>query len=245
MESVLGIDIGGSGIKGNIIDIENGNILKERVRHETPKSKSVDEIVCVIKKIIEQYNWAGVVGCGFPGVVQNGIIRTATNMSDDWINYDGKTFIAKEIGRPIFLINDADAAGLAEFTLGAGRDIKGVQVMITVGTGIGTSIYYNNTLIPNTEFGHLDFKGMIAEKYASDAVRKEQNLSRLIWAKRFNEYLNYIEKLLWPELIIIGGGQSKKFDKFSNYLNVKAKIVPAKFFNNAGIIGAALATKGT
>jgi polyphosphate glucokinase len=176
-------------------------------------------------------------------VVQNGVVRTAANIDKSWINTDARKLFKEATKMPVWVINDADAAGLAEVKLGAGSGFKGAIVVLTVGTGIGSSLFIKGKLYPNTEFGHVEFKGMDAEVYTSDTARKKEELDWDAWGKRLNEYLSHIEFLCWPEMIILGGGASKKLDLFKDQLNLKAKLVPAKFLNDAGIIGAAMAAK--
>jgi polyphosphate glucokinase len=182
----------------------------------------------------------GEIGCGFPSVVKKGTILTAANIDKSWIGVDAKALIEHETQCRTHMINDADAAGLAEMHFGAGRDHKGVVLIVTVGTGLGTSLFVNGELMPNTELGHVIIRGREAEHRASNRVRLEKELSWKRWAKRFNEYLAYLERLLWPDLIIIGGGSSKSFAKFAPHLEVQSPIVPAEMLNEAGIIGAAM-----
>lgn len=242
-KQILGIDIGGSGIKGAPIDIKTGKLLKERHRIPTPEPSSPAEVAKAIKDLVKHFKWDGPIGCGFPAVVQNGIVRTAANIDKSWINTDARKLFKETTKLPVWVLNDADAAGLAEVKLGAGAGFKGAIVVLTVGTGIGSSLFIKGKLYPNTEFGHVEFKGMDAEVYTSDAARKRENLEWDVWGKRLNEYLMHIEFLCWPELIILGGGASKKLDLFQDQLKLKAKVVPAKFLNEAGMIGAAMAAK--
>jgi polyphosphate glucokinase len=239
----LGIDIGGSGLKGAIVNTDTGDLTSERYRIPTPQPAEPKSIAKTVKKIVSHFNWSGPIGCGFPAVVQHGIVRTASNIDKSWIGKNIVELFEDFAGHPTFIINDADAAGLAEMQFGAGKGHRGVVVLITVGTGIGSAFFIEGNIFPNTEFGQFLINGKIAEKYAADAVRKKRKLSWKKWAKRFNEYLHHIEFLLWPDLIIIGGGTSKKFEKFSKYITIKSQIVPAKLLNNAGIIGAAIAAK--
>lgn len=242
-KEVLGIDFGGSGIKGAPVDTKSGKLLDERHRIPTPDPSSPKQVAKAIKELVKHFKWEGPVGCGFPAVVQNGVVRTAANIDKSWINTDARKLLKDTLKLPVWIINDADAAGLAEVKLGAGAGFKGAIVVLTVGTGIGSSLFIKGKLYPNTELGHVEFKGMDAEVYASDATRKKENLDWEAWGKRLNEYLSHIEFLCWPEMIILGGGASKKLDLFKDQLNLKAKIVPAKFLNEAGIIGAAMAAK--
>ncbi len=242
-KEVLGIDFGGSGIKGAPVDTKSGKLLDERHRIATPDPSSPKQVAKAIKELVKHFKWEGPVGCGFPAVVQNGVVRTAANIDKSWINTDARKLLKDTLKLPVWIINDADAAGLAEVKLGAGAGFKGAIVVLTIGTGIGSSLFIKGKLYPNTELGHVEFKGMDAEVYASDATRKKENLDWEAWGKRLNEYLSHIEFLCWPEMIILGGGASKKLDLFKDHLNLKAKLVPAKFLNEAGIIGAAMAAK--
>jgi polyphosphate glucokinase len=240
---ILGIDIGGSGIKGAPVDTVTGQLLADRHRIVTPKPATPKAVAKTIKKLVGHFEWKGKIGCGFPAVIQDDIVRTASNIDKKWIGENAAQLFSKTTHCPVTVINDADAAGLAENTFGAGKNCKGVVLIITVGTGLGSALFINGTLVPNTEFGHLFLKGKIAEKYTSDAVRKNENLSWEKWAKRFNIYLNHMETILWPDRIIIGGGASKKRHKFFDGINIKADLVEATLLNNAGIIGAALAAE--
>jgi len=240
---VLGIDIGGSGIKGAIVDTKKGIMLTERHRIETPQPATPESVSRVVFEIARHFNWKGQVGVGFPSVVQNGMVRTAANIDKSWLGVDVNAMFKNVTGLQCFTVNDADAAGLAEMSFGAGMDMRGTVMLITIGTGLGTVLFSRGKLVANTELGHILLHGMDAEQYASDAIRKSEDLSWEDWAKRFNEYLIYIESLIWPELFIIGGGASKKENKFSDYLNVNTPVVMALLQNNAGIIGAAMAPK--
>ena len=240
---VMGIDVGGSGIKASIVDTISGEILSERQRIPTPPPADSNAILKTIDEIIKLFEWQGPIGCGFPAVVQNGIVRTASNIDKNWIGQNIQHILSESTGRQVFVLNDADAAGLAEIRFGAGREKKGVVVVITIGTGIGSAFFINGQLFPNTEFGQFNLNGKIAEKYAADIVRKKLNLSWKKWGKRLNKYLKHLELLVWPDLIIIGGGASKKFDKFRENIKIETAVVPADLQNNAGIIGAAVAAE--
>jgi len=240
---ILGIDIGGSGIKGAPVNTDDGLILESRHRIPTPDPATPENVAEIISDIVKHFKWKGLVGCGFPGVIQNGFARTAANVDNSWIDTNINKLFSKATGLPAFVINDADAAGLAEMKFGAGKDQDGVVLLLTVGTGIGTVLFSNGRLVPNLEMGHIEYKGMDAEKYCSDAIRKNEDLSWEDWAGRFNEYLLAMEALVWPDLIILGGGASKKGDRFIEYLTVKAPVVFAKLLNNAGLVGAALAAR--
>ena len=240
---VMGIDVGGSGIKASIVDTVSGEILSERQRIPTPPPADSKAILKTIEDLIHLFEWQGPIGCGFPAVVQNGIVRTASNIDKNWIGQNIQQLLSEATGRQVFVLNDADAAGLAEIWFGAGREKKGVVVVITIGTGIGSAFFINGQLFPNTEFGQFNLNGKIAEKYAADIVRKKLNLSWKKWGKRLNKYLKHLELLVWPDLIIIGGGASKKFDKFRENIKIETAVVPADLQNNAGIIGAAVAAE--
>jgi len=237
---VLGIDVGGSGIKGAPVDILSGELLAKRHRIPTPQPASPDQVAATVFELVQHFNWNGLIGCGFPAVVQHGVAKTASNIDNSWIGTNVEVVLSQATGCKVRVLNDADAAGMAEMKFGAGKDQKGVVIMVTVGTGIGTAIFSNGQLLPNTEMGHIQLHGMNAEKYASDATRKRLKLTREEWAYRFNIYLKEIEKLFWPDLFIVGGGTSKKFNLFSEVLTIKTPIVPAMLLNQAGTVGAAL-----
>lgn len=244
LKKVLGIDVGGSGIKGAIINTKTGELLTERYRIPTPGQANPDQIADVIQQIVEHFKWNGTIGVGFPAVVQNGIAKTAANIDKSFIGTNIENLIAKKTNCKVKVINDADAAGQAEMKFGAGKNNKGVVFLITVGTGIGTVVFTKGKLLPNTELGHVYMnKDRESELYISDATRQKNDLSWKDWAQRFDEYLNYLEQLFWPDLFIVGGGVSKNETKFQQYLTVKTKVVPAQLLNYAGIIGAALAAK--
>lgn len=240
---VLGIDIGGSGIKGAPVDVRTGELLAERFRIATPQPASPEPVARTVAEIARHFDWNGPIGCGFPAVVQQGITRTAANVDKAWIDADAARLISEITGCPVKVMNDADVAGLAEMTFGAGQGRMGVVLVVTIGTGLGTALFTNGMLLPNTELGHIEIDGKDAELLASDAARKREDLSWNIWAARFDTYLNRLQALIWPDLIILGGGASKKYEKFAPYLTVKTKIVIAEALNEAGIIGAALAGK--
>jgi polyphosphate glucokinase len=240
---VLGIDIGGSGIKGAPVDTERGTLLTHRYRIPTPNPSKPKRVAKVLGEIVAHFNWTGPVGCGFPAVVQNGVVLTAANVNKRWIGTDAEALFSKACSCPIRLINDADAAGTAEMAFGSGRGRKGVVLIVTIGTGLGTSVFTDGHLMPNSELGHIEIQCEDAEKFASDAARKRKKLSWKKWTKNLDEYLCALEKLIWPDLIILGGGVSKKHDRFVPHLSVQAEVVPALMLNEAGIIGAALAAK--
>lgn len=241
---VLGIDFGGSGIKGAPVDTKTGLLLSDRYRIPTPQPATPEAVTDVVRQIVKHFKWKGAIGLAFPAVVQNGIVRTASNIDKSWIGTNAASLIHSSSKLPVYIVNDADAAGMAEMKFGAGAGKNGSVLLITVGTGIGTVLFTNGKLVPNTELGHLFLHtGIEAEDFASDAVRKNNGLSWEEWAVRFNDYLQEMEKLFWPELIILGGGASKKKEEFIKFINVQSKLVMAKAKNEAGIIGSALAAK--
>jgi polyphosphate glucokinase len=240
---VLGIDIGGSGIKGAPVDVDKGVLLADRYRIPTPPSAKPKPVAKVVAEIANHFEWKGPIGCGFPAVVQHGITRTAANVDNKWIGTDAARLFSEYSGCPVKVINDADAAGLAEMAFGAGQGRKGVVLLVTIGTGLGTSVFTDGVLLPNTELGHIEIDCDDAELMASDAARKRDELSWKKWSKNLDTYLTSLEALIWPDLIILGGGVSKKHDKFVPHLTVQAEILIAETFNEAGIIGAALAAK--
>lgn len=238
--NILGVDIGGSGIKGAIVNTDTGELLCERIRIDTPQPATPQAVAQALRELVLQLNWQGPIGCGFPAAIQHGVARTAANIDKDWLGLSVAEYFSQALGQPVFVANDADVAAMAEMTFGAGRNHRGVVLLVTIGTGLGTAFFTQGVLLPNTELGHILIKDMPAEHYASDAVRKQLDLSWSEWGKRFNRYLNRMEALFWPDLIILGGGSSKKLDKFEQELSVKAPVVAAQFLNQAGIVGAAL-----
>jgi len=238
---VFGIDVGGSGIKGAPVSLATGELLAKRVRVKTPQPSTPEAIVATSVEVVRQSGWDGPVGCGFPAVVKDGVVRTAANIDKAAIGFDLRRHLQEELGGPVGVINDADAAGLAEIRWGAGREQEGVVLMLTLGTGIGSSLFVGGRLVPNTEFGHIEVRGQDAEYHASDTARKRDDLSWKKYAGRLDEYLHRIEDLLWPDLIVIGGGISKKSEKYFPRLTIRTKIVTAEMHNDAGIAGAALA----
>ena len=241
MAGVLGIDIGGTGIKAAPVDVAAGRLQAERVKLPTPSPAVPDQVAEVIRRLVEQFEWSGPVGITFPGVVAGGIIRTAANLGHAWIGIDSVKFFGEAAGQPVTVLNDADAAGLAEMHFGAGKGQQGTVLMLTFGTGIGSALFYDGVLVPNTEFGHIEIHGKEAEARASERAREEGDLSWDKWASRVDTYLEKMEALLCPGLIIIGGGISRKSDKFLPKLTLHARVVPATLQNDAGIVGAAMA----
>jgi len=240
----LGIDIGGSGIKGAPVNLKTGALSTERFRIKTPKGAEPDPVADVVAEIARQFKWNGPIGVGFPAPIKNGVALMAANVSQKWVGTNANELLSKTTGCVCKVGNDADVAGMAEMKFGAGKGQHGTVIMITLGTGIGTAIFSNGHLLPNTEFGHLQMDGKDAEHRASDAARQARDMSWKKYAKRLNEYLNEMEKLFWPDLFIIGGGISKYHEKYLPLLTLQAKIVPAQFKNEAGIVGAALYSQG-
>ena len=238
---VFGLDIGGSGIKGAPVDTRTGELVGERIRVATPEPARPDDVVATAVEVISRARWDGPVGVGFPGVVKDGVVHTAANVDKAFISFDLGERLRQELGSPVSIVNDADAAGLAEIRWGAGVGVEGVVLMLTLGTGIGTALFIEGKLVPNTELGHIQLHGGDAEHYASDRVRKVQNLSWKDWSGRLTEYLRMMEDLFWPDLVIIGGGVSKRSEKFLPHVKTRTEVVPAEMLNAAGIAGAALA----
>ena len=238
---ILGIDIGGTGIKSAIVDTENGELQGDKQRIETPRPASPQAIGKTLKSVLAEHRWNGPVGIGFPSVIQHGISRSAANIDKAFIDFPVADYFSKQTACPVYIANDADVAGLAEMRFGAGINQPGVVLIVTIGTGLGTALFNNGQLMPNTELGHIFLdNGIEAERHASEAVRITEKLKWKEWSARFNHYLGTMENLLWPDLIILGGGVSKKLEKFSPHLKTRAPVVAASFLNQAGIVGAAL-----
>jgi polyphosphate glucokinase len=240
----LGVDIGGTGIKGAPVDLIEGTLLGDRFRLDTPRPATPDAVAETVGRVARHFGWAGRTGVTFPGVIVHGVVHTAVNMDSGWVGISADDAFRPELGpgaaAPVVL-NDADAAGLAEVTHGAGRGQEGVVLMLTFGTGIGSALFIDGRLVPNTELGHIEVRGKDAEHRASAKVKEDRGLSWKQWSARVQEYLDYVEALFSPDLVIIGGGVSKRPEKFLPRLKLNARIVPAEMANNAGIIGAALA----
>lgn len=243
----IGIDIGGTGIKAALVDTRKGALASERVRVETPSGGEPEEIAQTCVELLEKLdpNQKRSVGVCFPAVVKHGFTQSAANVSKRWIGLDADKLFSKALGRQVHVINDADAAGVAEINFGAGEKSKGLVIMTTLGTGIGTALFYDGRLIPNAELGHLQIDGVDYETKASFAAMERENLSYAQWAERLQRYYSTLEALLVPDLFIVGGGVSKHHEKFLPLLNLKTKIVPATTKNNAGIIGAAVLANRT
>jgi len=237
--SLMGVDIGGSGVKGAVVDVTSGALLTERVRVPTPQPSLPKDVAATVAQL-ERVDGVTALGITLPAVVRHGVCETAANIDPSWIGVDAVSLFSDAVGLPCHVVNDADAAGLAEVRFGAGRDAKGVVVLITLGTGIGSAVFTSGQLVPNTELGHLSIHRHDADAWASAATREREELSWKKWARRLTAYLRHVESLTWPELFIIGGGVSRKGDKFIPLLDVSTPVVPAQFENDAGIIGAAL-----
>lgn len=242
--NVLGIDIGGSAVKGAPVDTRTGKLLAERFRIETPDKVSPQRMGEIVAEIAKHFRWRGTIGVGFPGVVQGSTLRTSANLHKKLIGCDLGAIIEKATKCRVRIINDADAAGLAEMRFGAGRDQKGAVLLLTLGTGVGSAMFWRGVLQPNTELGHLPIRGKSAEKFIAASARRIRDLTWKQWGTELGGYVRILETLLWPELIIIGGGVSDKHHKFFKYMKTRARLVPAEFFNDAGIVGAALAGTG-
>ncbi len=238
--AVLGIDVGGSGIKGAPVDVERGVLLADRVGLATPQPAAPDAVAAAVGVLARRFEWSGPVGCAFPAVIKNGVAWTATNVDPSWIGTDGRALFERATGCPVHLINDADAAGIAEMRFGAGSGRKGLVVMVTLGTGIGSALFMDGLLIPNTELGGLAINGEAAEAGASARARRQLNLSWEAWATKLDAYLRTLEALLVPDLFIVGGGVSSRHAKFLHLLSVATPVVPAEMLGDAGIVGAAL-----
>jgi polyphosphate glucokinase len=240
MQQILGIDVGASGIKGAIVDLASGKLQGERFRVPTPQPSTPGAMAGAFAEIVEYFGHKGPVGCGFPSIVKAGTARTAANIDKSWIGTNIEKTFGEACGCPVFATNDADAAGVAEMRFGMGQGENGLVLLITIGTGLGSALFFKGQLVPNTEFGHLLWKhGRVAEAWCSSGARERLKISRREWADRFNEYLNHLELLFSPDLFILGGGESKFFEQYKHQLQTNARVVPAKLLNNAGIIGAA------
>jgi polyphosphate glucokinase len=239
--AVLGIDIGGSGIKGALVNEKTGELIGERFRLETPEGAKPEDVANVVGEIVKHFDYHGPVGAGFPAVILHGVVHSAANIDQSWIGINAEELFTEKTGCPCFVVNDADSAGVAEMEYGVGKEYqKGEILFLTLGTGIGSAIFVDGKLVPNTEFGHLEVNGKDAERRASDATRKRKNLNWDDWALRLQLILSKMEALLWPDLIVLGGGVSREWENFIPKLHLRAKVVPAMLLNQAGIIGAAI-----
>jgi polyphosphate glucokinase len=242
----FGVDIGGSGIKGGVVDLDVGKLVGDRVRIPTPDPSKPESVADVVKKIVDEFGWSGPLGVTLPAVIKHGVAHTAANIDKTWLGTDAAALFAERLGRAqheVVVLNDADAAGVAEISYGWPDDQKGVVVLLTFGTGIGSALFLDGKLIPNTEFGHLEVDGHDAETRAAASVKEDKELTWEEWSHRVSRYIRSLEDLIWPDLIIAGGGVSKKADKWLPLLNVRTKVVAAELRNDAGIVGAARAAK--
>jgi polyphosphate glucokinase len=240
----FGVDVGGSGVKGGVVDLETGKLVGDRIKILTPQPSTPEAVADTVAEIVRQASWDGPVGITLPSVVTGGVARSAANIDKKWIGTDARALFSEALGgRSVTVLNDADAAGIAEDALGAGRDAKGVIILLTFGTGIGSAILHNGVLLPNTEFGHMEVDGKEAEHRAASSVKEDKDLSYKEWAVEVSRVLTRFEDLLWPDLFIAGGGISRKHEKWIPHLTNRTTVVPAALLNSAGIVGAALAVE--
>ena len=235
----FGVDIGGSGIKGAVVDLDVGQLATERYKVLTPQPSTPGAVADVVAEIVGQFGWQGPIGCTFPAVVQGGVAKTAANVDSSWIGTNIESVVGSATGLPVIAVNDADAAGIAETKWGAAKDVQGLVIVVTLGTGIGTALFYNGMLIPNSELGHIELDGEDYELKASAGARDREALPWDKWAKRLQRYFSALEALLRPDLFIVGGGVSRRPDKFLPFIALDTRIVPALLQNEAGIAGAA------
>ena len=238
---ILGIDIGGTGIKGGIVNTQSGEMVTERYRLDTPKPATPSAVAATFRAVVEHFEWSGDIGVGFPAIIHNGVAKSASNIDKTWINTDIAEILSAEVSGEVFVLNDADAAGIAVQRFDSSKTLQGVVLMLTIGTGIGSALFVDGRLVPNTELGHLYLQDQkeIVEKFASNAVRKKEELSWEKWGRRFNKYLQHIEHIFSPDVIILGGGASKRFENFKNEITINAEVRPTIMGNHAGTIGAA------
>lgn len=239
--TAFGVDIGGSGIKGAIVDLDKGDLATERVKYLTPHPSTPEAVAEVVARLVKEAGWSGDLGATFPAVIKNGVAKSAANVDKSWIGTDVDKVFTDITHCDVTVLNDADAAGIAEARFGAAKGVKGVVILLTFGTGIGSALLLDGQLVPNTELGHLEVDGSDAEKKASSAAKDNEGLSFKQWSKRVQKYLTHVEKLFTPDLFVVGGGVSKNSDKWVPLLDLKTPIKPAELLNNAGIVGAAMA----
>lgn len=240
----FGVDVGGSGVKGGIVDLDTGTLIGERFKLATPQPATPDAVAKTIAAVVREFGWTERVGVTYPGVVVDGIVHTAANVDKAWIGVNARDVITAHLdGQPVTVLNDADAAGLAEEKYGAGRDNTGVIVLLTFGTGIGSAVIHNGALLPNTEFGHLEVGGKEAEHRAASSVKEKKGWSYERWTREVTKVLVAIENAIWPDLFIAGGGISRKADKWIPLLQNRTPVVAASLRNTAGIVGAAMAAE--
>jgi polyphosphate glucokinase len=244
--TAIGIDVGGSGIKAAVVDVDGGQFSSERLRVPTPMPSTPDAVSASIARLVKRLVTANAVGpdvpigIGLPGVVLDGLLKTAANIDPAWVDFPITQKLSKSLKRPVTIVNDADAAGTAEMRFGIGAGRQGVVVLLTLGTGVGSAVFVDGKLVPNTEFGQMEIRGRPAERRSAAAARTKRGLSWKAWASDLDEHLQRIDELVWPELIILGGGVSKNADKYVPRLTVRPPVVPAQLRNDAGIIGAAV-----
>ncbi|WP_298473048.1 polyphosphate--glucose phosphotransferase [uncultured Maribacter sp.] len=239
---VLGIDIGGSGMKGAIVNVETGEMTTKRFRIPTPKGRKPKDMAKVIKEIAEHFNYNGPIGCGFPSIVKHGVCKSPGNLDASWLNVNIHELFSEITGLPVTVINDADAAGYATMNYGIGKNKKGLVVMITIGTGLGSGMFLDGELIPNFELGQIPYKEYDKiELWAANSAKEREDLSYKKWGKRFNKFLSLVEIITCPDLIILGGGSSKHFEKYRECITIDTPVIPSELQNHAGIIGAAAA----
>ncbi|MGH1434035.1 MAG: polyphosphate--glucose phosphotransferase [Lewinella sp.] len=238
---ILGVDIGGTGIKGGLINVETGEMITERHRLDTPQPATPKAVAATFKQLVKFFKWKGPIGVGFPAIVSHGVALSAANIDASWVGTNIAKLLGESSGCHVYVLNDADAAGVASMRFGAGKGEEGVVMMLTVGTGIGSALFIDGQLVPNTELGHLFLKNKkeVVEKAVSKVARKEKELTWAQWGKIFNKYLLHLQRLFSPDLIIIGGGGSKSFDEYKDELTVDFRVKPAGYLNKAGAVGAA------
>ena len=239
--TAFGADIGGSGIKGAIVDLDKGDLATERVKYLTPNPSTPEAVAEVVARLVKEAEWTGELGATFPAVIKNGVARSAANIDKSWIGTDVDKVFTDITGCDVTVLNDADAAGIAEARFGAAKGVDGVVLLLTFGTGIGSALLLDGKLVPNTELGHLELEGRDAEKKASSAAKDDEGLSYKQWAKRVHKYMTHVEKLFSPDLFVVGGGISKNSEKWVPLLDLNTPVKPAQLLNNAGIVGAAMA----
>ena len=240
---ILGIDIGGSGMKGAIINPETGELITERFRIPTPSSRKPKAMAKTFKEIVAHFNYKGSVGCGFPSIIKKGICKAPGNLHESWVGVNAETLFSEACGLPVTVINDADAAGYAVMNYGIGKDKTGLVIMITIGTGLGSGVFYNGELIPNFELGQIPYKKYKKiEHWAAASIKERKNLSFKKWGKRFNVFLELVETIFCPDFIFLGGGTSDDFNEFKKWIKIDTPVIPAQLGNHAGLIGAAVAT---
>jgi len=239
---VLGIDVGGSGMKGGIVNTETGEMISERHRIPTPESRKPEEMAEVIAEIVKHFDYKGKVGCGFPTVIKKGVCKSPGNLDESWLGVNVEELFEEKTGLDFTVVNDADIAGYASMEYGVGKGVEGLVVMITIGTGLGSGAFYDGKLIPNFELGQIPYKKYKKiELWAAASAKEREGLSYKKWGKRFNKFLKYVDLIVSPDLILLGGGTSKDFNEFKKYITIDTPVIPAELENHAGIIGAAAA----